>query len=120
MPERTFIIGIENCGRGIAKFPSIRFKRDPGINIDPNGIDGNSGLGLPLGPTEPEWFVFGGGVDHVIYPETILKVAKLTQREKRIEDEAVFEEYTLTAELAADEFPSTSDSKTIPEKKMET
>ena len=29
--DRTFVVAIENCGRGIAKFPSNRFSRMPGI-----------------------------------------------------------------------------------------
>jgi len=33
--ERLFTIGIENRGRGAAKFPSMRFRRTPGINIFP-------------------------------------------------------------------------------------
>jgi hypothetical protein len=80
------------------------------------GIDGNGGFGLPQRPTDQEWIVFGGGVDHVIYPRTILKIAVLEQREKRIGGQVVFEKLTLTVEPAADEFPTTTDSGTIPEK----
>ena len=55
----------------------------------------------------------------------MLKIAKLDQRAKasgwvRASDGRqafYFEEYTLTAELSADEMPVTKDSKTIP--KME-
>jgi len=123
--ERELTLGIENRGRAVARFPSVRFQRVPGINLNPYGIDGNMRFGLPLQPTEPELIVFGGGADHVIYPETVLKIAKLDQRAKasgwvRVGDgrqEFYFEEYTLTAKLSADEMAVTKDSKTIP--KME-
>ena len=119
--ERELILGMENRGRAVAKFPSIRFKRVDGINVNPWGIDGNRNFGLPLRPTEPELIVFGGGADHVIYPGTVLKIAKLDQRAKagdwiRVGNgrrECYFEEYTLTAEISADEVPSTTDLKTI-------
>lgn len=120
--ERELTLGIENRGRAVARFPSVRFQRVPGINVNSYGIDGNMRFGLPLQPTEPELVVFGGGADHVIYPGTVLKIAKLDQRAKasswaRVGDgrlEYYFEEYTLTVELSADEIPVTKDSKTIP------
>ena len=114
--ERERTLGIENRGRAVARFPSIRFKRD-GINVSPYGIDGNFGFGLPQRPTEPELVVFGGGADHVIYPGTVLKIVKLDQRAKTSDPQTFyFDEYTLTAEMSADEVPSTTESKTIPRK----
>jgi hypothetical protein len=58
----------------------------------------------------------------VIYPETAHKIAKLDQRAKGSNwtpagggrKEFYFDEYTLTAEISADEVPGTMDSKTIP------
>ena len=116
--DRTFTVGIENRGRGVAKFPSLRFHTVPGINVDHYGIDGNGGFGLPRRPTEPELIMFGGGVDHVIYPGMTLKITVLTQRERRINDRSVFDKFTLEAELAADDFPSVKDSATIPERSL--
>ena len=89
--------------------------------MDPYGIDGNRGFGLPQQPTEPELIVFGGGADHVIYPGTLLKIAKLEQRASASNwnptrggrQTFYFEEYTLTAEISADEMPSTVDSKAV-------
>jgi hypothetical protein len=51
--EREITIGIENSGRAVARFPSVRFRR-AGINVNLFGIDGNGGSGLPQRPTEPE------------------------------------------------------------------
>jgi hypothetical protein len=124
--ERELTLGIENCGRAVARFPSVRFKRVPGINVNRYGIDGNMGFGLPLQPTEPDLVVFGGGADHVIYPGTVLKIAKLDQRAKATgwvsaggNKEHGFEEYTLMAELSADEIPVVKDSRTIPRKDVD-
>lgn len=120
--EREITIGIENRGRGVAKFPSLRFPRVPGINVNAFGIDGNYGFGLPMRPTEPEFVVFGGGADHVIYAGTVLKVAKLDQRAKATSWDPArggrqsfyFDDYTFTVEISADETPSITDSKLIP------
>jgi hypothetical protein len=51
--ERELTLGIENRGRAVARFPSVRFKRLAGINVNQWGIDGNMGFGLPVRPTEP-------------------------------------------------------------------
>jgi len=125
--ERALIIGIENRGRAVARFPSIRFTTVPGININKWGIDGNEGFGLPRRATEPGVIVFGGGADHVIYPGTILKVARLDQRAKRSEWQPVgsgsrekfcFEGFTFSAEIAADEVLSQTEHKTVPAREI--
>jgi hypothetical protein len=120
--ERELTIGIENSGRAVAKYPSLRFQRIPGFNLNRYGIDGNSNFGLPLLPTEPEVIVFGGGADHVIYPRTTLKIAKLDLRAKGTDwnptrggrQSFYFEEHTFTAEISADGVPSRTESKPIP------
>jgi hypothetical protein len=120
--EREFTIGIENSGRAVARFPSLRFSRVSGINLNHYGIDGNGRFGLPMQPTEPEIVVFGGGADHIIYPGTVLKIAKLDQQAKptgwvRVGDalqEWFFEDYTFAVELSADEVPLTRDMKSLP------
>ena len=66
--------------------------------------------------------MFGGGADRVIYPGTVLKIAKLDQRAKTTgwaqvgdnRQEFYFEEYTFTVELSADEVPVTTDAKKLP------
>ena len=67
-PVRRFVLGIENTGRGIARFPGVRFERAQGLRVDDLGIDGNGGFGLPRRASEPKWFVFRGGIDDLIYP----------------------------------------------------
>lgn len=77
--HRRFVLGLTNSGRGTAKFPSIRYHRSSDLFVDPDGIDGNRGFGLPQRPSEAEWTAFRGGVDEVIYPGETRKIAKLFQ-----------------------------------------
>jgi hypothetical protein len=73
-PARWFVLGLQNRGSGIAKFPSIRYKRASALSINPHAA-----LGLPRRPSEDEWETFRGGVDDVIYPEETRTIAQLTQ-----------------------------------------
>lgn len=78
-PLRLLKFALSNEGRGIAKFPGIRFRRFNGLFNDEFGIDGNSGFGIPPRASEPDWLVFRGGVDDVIYPGETRLVGKLGQ-----------------------------------------
>ena len=78
-PLRQILFGLKNEGRGIARFPGIRFKRSANLRRDDFGIDGNGGFGLPPRASEPEWIVFRGGVDDVIYPGETRLIGKLLQ-----------------------------------------
>jgi hypothetical protein len=120
IPFRNFIIGIRNSGCALARFPSLRFRATNGVNVDPYGIDGEGGFGLPQVPSDAEWVIFGGGADHVVHPGTLMKVAKLEQRAEpsgwqRAGGQTVlqFRRVNLDVELAADEFPNTMSSTTL-------
>lgn len=78
-PLRLLVFGLANTGRGIAKFPGIRFKRSANLRRDDLGIDGNGGFGIPPRASEPDWIVFRGGVDDVIYPGEVRLIGKLIQ-----------------------------------------
>ncbi len=78
-PLRLLRFGLTNAGRGIAKFPGIRFKRAKNLTNDNMGVDGNGGFGLPPRPSEPQWIVFRGGVDDVIYPRETRIIGNLIQ-----------------------------------------
>jgi hypothetical protein len=120
--EREFIVGIKNSGRGIARFPSLRYAVVPGINFAAYGLDGNGHWGLPLRPTTEGWVLFGGGADDVIHPGTHLEVAKLTQRSQVSEWQRpgaaspaqYFREFEFKAGLAADGVPYELVSFTLP------
>jgi hypothetical protein len=64
---RWFHFGLRNAGKGIARFPSLRFRSGNGFELS-GGIDVHRNFGLPLRPSEPSWIVFQGGIDDVIYP----------------------------------------------------
>jgi hypothetical protein len=114
-------LGLSNVGRGIAKFPSVQFKREGhGFVAYEFGIDGNGGHALPLRPSENEWVVFRGGVDDVIYPATTLKITKLERRYSRIEqitDRWVFGEVRISAEISCEGMPTKPVEKVIPERR---
>lgn len=77
-PLRLLTFGLRNEGRGIAKFPGIRFRRNE-IVRDDMGIDGNGGFGIPPRASESDWIVFRGGVDDVIYPMETRMIGNLVQ-----------------------------------------
>ncbi len=81
-PVQNLIVGLENAGRNVARFPSIRF--DPAsFSLDDFGIDGNRGLGLPRIPTRNHHMIFAGGADHVVHPGTQLWIAKFRRSGNR-------------------------------------
>jgi hypothetical protein len=74
---RPFDLGITNSGRAIAKYPSLRYRNLKGLPR--TMVLQNSDFGLPLRIPDGDWFIFGGGINHVIYPGETLPVAKLQQ-----------------------------------------
>ena len=76
---RSFVLGLRNVGCGIAKFPSIRYRRACGLTVSTFGIDGSGGFGLSPRPSESELEAFRGGVDEVIYPGELRKITRLLQ-----------------------------------------
>jgi hypothetical protein len=77
---RWFHFGLKNEGKGIARFPGLRFARGSGFEMSQYGLDGNTNFGLPLRPSETEWIVFRGGVDDVIYPGETRVIGIFSQR----------------------------------------
>ena len=120
-PVRLLALGVENSGRAVARYPSVRLTSSNRFRVDQCGIDGNKNFGLPFLPVESGSVAFGGGADHVIYPGTALMITRLEQYFSRVlsrTDNGVvqaveFADLTLSAYLAADEFPSILCAKTI-------
>lgn len=75
------ILGIENVGRGTARYPYLAIKVHPPYEIDLLwGLDGNGNHGLPILPKGGglSGFVqFGANTDIVIHPNTIYPVTKI-------------------------------------------
>jgi|HubBroStandDraft_6_1064221.scaffolds.fasta_scaffold314608_2 hypothetical protein len=76
-PVRWLALSLQNLGAGIAKFPSIRYKRAAAVIVDPQ-----SPIGLSRRATDNEWDAFRGGVDDVIYPGETRKIARLAQQSR--------------------------------------
>jgi len=120
-PVRLLALGVENSGRAVARYPSVRLTSGRLFKVDPLGIDGNKNFGLPLLPVESGSVAFGGGADHVIQPGTVLMITRIEQYFSRvlstahngIVQAAEFADLTLSAYLAADEFPRILCAKTI-------
>ena len=132
-PARYFVLGLKNAGYGIARFPSIRYKRASGLVFDispTSGIDGSGGFGLPPRPSEAEWIVFRGGVDDVIYPQEVRKITRLWQDSSNIGPDGNpypqvytpkkytrwdFKALTFQSEISCEGTPTVTVEKSIPE-----
>lgn len=114
---RFFCMDLSNTGRGLAKFPSIRFRRNCGLTVSQFGLDGNGNVGLPTRPDD-EWVIFGGGADDVIHPGTTLKITSLLQPASRGDPRkgvAIFDALTFNADVAREATPTTTLQKSISE-----
>jgi Putative DNA-binding domain len=115
--HQFFFLGLFNDGRGLAKFPSIRFQRSHGLHVSLYGLDGNGGHALPLRPSESEWIVFRGGVDDVIYPGATLKITQVYRNYTRIDqifDRVIFDELRFSVEISCEGTQSRVDEIVIP------
>jgi hypothetical protein len=115
VPERSFVLGLRNCGSGLAKFPSIRYRRSCGLIVSRFGIDGSMGFGLPQCPSENEWAVFRGGVNEVIYPGETRKITKLGQLGEREDSDIwILKASKFECEISCEGTPTTTVEKLIP------
>jgi Schlafen, AlbA_2 len=99
---RPFDLGITNAGRAIAKYPGLRYKNVKGMPR--TMVLQGSAFGLPLRQQHADWLIFGGGVDHIIYPGETLLIAKLHQagREDYYPPRFVFPKWDITVQLSAE------------------
>lgn len=119
--DRLITFGLRNVGRAVARFPSIRVRGEQ-VTVYQWGIDGNGTLGLPQLATDDGWFIFGGGVDHVIHPGTSLRIARLQQRARLAEWQPVglprknfiFAEVPLSFEIHADDVGAKTETRIVP------
>lgn len=97
--ETTFLVGLHNAGRGLAKYPAVLID---GARPYEFGIDGNGSIGLPARPTS-HGYLFGGGADHVIYPAASLEVTAFVNQFEADSPQVPWPDVKLTYELYADE-----------------
>lgn len=96
------LVGIENVGRGIAKFPALKLIDTP---VSSFGLDRNGRVGLPERGTLGGQHLFGGGADYVIYPDSVLEVTTI-RFEKG--EEFQWESLSIKYEIVAEDCPLTS------------
>jgi hypothetical protein len=95
-----FIVGLQNSGRGIAKFPALVLK---GVRPELYGLDGSGRFGLPRrASSDSKKVVFGGGADDVIYPDSTLEVTALDPKLEVAENAPNFQSRILQYELYAE------------------
>ncbi len=78
--EYQVVFGIENTGRGTARYPYLSLEVHEPFKIHSGGLDGNGNWGLPrlvsarssLHPRN-----FGGDSNKVIHPKTVLEVGRI-------------------------------------------
>jgi hypothetical protein len=73
------LVGIRNVGRGLAVYPAILLRPNPGITLDPSPLGTGSDPGLPERPAVEGGRLFAGGINDVIHPGTILWIARTTE-----------------------------------------
>ena len=94
-PKRIVRLGLRNEGRGLARFPCIRFSTALGLRPATIGLDGNGREALPQRASGYPWIIYQGGVDSVIYPNETFFITKLIQEGKNLG--------TTTCELGVDQ-----------------
>jgi hypothetical protein len=100
---RPFELGITNPGRAIAKYPGLRNRNLKGLPR--TMVLQNNDFGLPLRTPDGDWFIFGGGINHVIYPGETLLVAKFQQAGFETNfpmPRLVFAKWAITVQLSAE------------------
>lgn len=109
----SFIVGLKNVGRGIARYPALLLT---GVKKHLYGLDGNGNLGLPNRiRSDHKKLLFGGGADDVIYPDSVVEISVLDPIENISESSPAFTARTLEYELYADEMPPVRGVLTVDE-----
>jgi Putative DNA-binding domain len=108
--ERVLSLIVTNTGRGIARFPSVRFKRTH--TVSPPSITFEQVL-WSLSNAIPEWTSFRGGANDVVYPGESLFVTELVQHKHPVTTQ-IFPALTIVAEAVCDGMPPHRQSFEIP------
>jgi hypothetical protein len=102
--DYAIIVGIENSGRGIAKYPYLSLKVNKPYKISGFGLNGNGRTGLPQLVKTPRdrKLRFGGNADIVIHPSSILDITRI---EVRVHEENMnLVDAHIESEISAEDF----------------
>lgn len=75
-----WVVGIENVGRSVLKYPYLEISVDPPYEIDRYGLDGNSHTGLDRvreSSRSLQRCVFAGAVNDVVHINTLKQVTRI-------------------------------------------
>ncbi len=75
----SVIVGIRNVGTSIATYPALKIVSKGQFSPATYGLNGNGQDGLPRRPLSygGRDYMYAGGLDHVIYPQTSMDVTRL-------------------------------------------
>jgi len=104
--ERHIAVMLTNEGRGLARFPAVRFQRQMGVGL-PNQSLGPFPI-WSLSQADNEWISFRGGTNDVVYPGESLRIATIIQSGQRVDNVSTFKfpEITITTEAVCDGMPA--------------
>ena len=112
--EAQAIVGIENSGRGVARFPLLKITMAAPYKFYAYEREdsGTSGMRvLARGGPEPAWRLYAGGADVVVHPGTTLDVTVISTGVA--ESAASLPDLVVDYELAADAFPLKKGSESL-------
>lgn len=109
----SLVVGIENNGRGTAKYPYISMLVNKPYIISTWGLDGNGNTGLPMLPSSSKdaYFRFGGSADNVIHSNSILEITKINFQIR--ENKSGFKDIKIEADISAEDMRMMHTSITI-------
>jgi hypothetical protein len=109
----SVIIGIENKGRGTAKYPYLALKINPPYIISSYGVDGNYNTGLPMLSQRygSEKVLFGGDANVVIHPNSVIDITAVSI--DITENQTTAQDLIIEAEMRAEDMNVIKETKTI-------
>ncbi len=108
-------IGLENLGRGLARYPSLKLWGMTQSKPSPYGLDGNGRTGLPPRATGYEGeYLFGGGADDVIYPGTRVPITVIRHYQLANKTSFEFPDFIAEYAIAAEDMLLNSGSVHLP------
>lgn len=74
--DMNMIFGIENIGRGMARYPYLTISVNKPYSFSEYGVDGNGSFGLARLPSKltSGAYKYGGDVNKIIHPNSILEI----------------------------------------------
>lgn len=100
--QRILTVTVTNVGRGIARFPCLRYSKLQGISL-PNLTYDEPPM-WPSSEAKPGWISFRGSANDVVYPEESLVVTKLFQYKHPLTSQT-FPALTIIVEAVCDGMP---------------